>query len=124
MLLSSNVVEGEGTSGMLRFGSGTSSNGNSGVVNLRSGDGEGATGGRLTLCVGTARGGSAGDLCVAAGDTSARTRASGGEIALCCPSGGDRDEGGALTLVGGPGYPGGDVSHQRRVSIWNLSRVA
>lgn len=109
VLLSSNVVEGEGTSGMLRFGSGTSSNGNSGVVNLRSGDGEGATGGRLTLSVGTARGGSAGDLCVAAGDTSARTRASGGEIALCCPSGGDRDEGGALTLVGGPGYPGGDV---------------
>ena len=109
VLLSSNVVEGDSTSGILRFGSGTSSNGNSGVVNLRSGDGEGATGGRLTLCVGTARGGSAGDLCVAAGDTSARTRTSGGEIALCCPSGDDRDEGGALTLVGGPGYPGGDV---------------
>ena len=107
--LSSHAAKGQGTSGALQFGSGTSSNGNSGVVNLRSGNGEGATGSSLILCVGTAHGGAGGDFYLAAGDSSARTRASGGEILLCCPSGGERDPGGALTLVAGPGYPGGDV---------------
>ena len=107
--LASQTATGTGASGTLQFGSGTSSDGNSGAVLLQSGNGDGATGGGLVVNVGTAHGDAGGDVLIAAGDSSARTRAGGGEINFCCPSGGDRDRGGALTFVAGPGYPGGDV---------------
>ena len=113
--LCSQVATASGASGSLNFGSGTSSDGNSGAVCLRSGNGNGATGGGLTTSVGTAHGCAGGDALIAAGDSSARTGASGGHIALCCPSGGDGDRGGTLTLVAGPGYPGGDVPPSFRV---------